>query len=74
MDDKLTLTQVSKVSKSFDITLDRDLTQIKVINDLTQGKGTFGTINSHISLYLCHTFDKRQRRMTFDQNQSWPLS
>ena len=60
--DSLSLTQVSKVSKSFDITFDRDLTHVKVSKDLTRDKSTFDTSQSHMSLYLCHTFDQNQER------------
>ena len=63
-----------KISWSFDITFDRDLTCVKVSKDLTQSKGTFDMSQSHNSLDLCHTFDERQRRsiilLTKNQRQS----
>ena len=51
------------------ITFDRDLTCANVVStDLTRGKGMVG--QSQISRCLCHNFDKRQRRIPFDQIQN----
>ncbi len=45
------------------------MTHVKASNDLTRGKGSFDTSQSRISLYHFHTFDKRQKRISFDQSQ-----
>ena len=50
-----------KVKKSFDIAFDINLKCVKAITDLTGIKDTFDSSHSHISRYLCQTFDKRRR-------------
>ena len=55
------------------LSLVRDLTCIKVRTDLKWIKDTLDSNQSHISRYLCQTFDKRPRRAVIDQNQKRPL-